>query len=335
MPISSGESIATVVARASRKPCGLTERPNAARVWRVIRRWAWVGLMPRFCSVSHKAGQGGPARPGGASCGRQWARYASRAGTSGAGKGRAIGTAGLGLRGRDLEPPAGAAPLELPAELEADEVGQPQRPVGETGDHQAVAVEPGPHARPQAGASLGLRHQPATQPHQLVGALQAAALVAHGLGHGRQPGQDALQPGPRLLGRQPAQDHRQALQRAPAPCRRRCAPAARRRRRRPPRVSPGPRPAGPGRAGPARPARPESGHRSCDAGAGCWAAAPPPARRRAAGRPWRGRLEPAQPVRRRPGRERQAAGRLAWQARRHARRRGRGGGVISSCSIAS
>ena len=47
MPISSGESTATVVARASRKPCGLTERPNAARVWRVIRRWAWVGLMPR------------------------------------------------------------------------------------------------------------------------------------------------------------------------------------------------------------------------------------------------------------------------------------------------
>ena len=32
MPMGSGESIVTVVAMASRKPCGLTERPNAAVV---------------------------------------------------------------------------------------------------------------------------------------------------------------------------------------------------------------------------------------------------------------------------------------------------------------
>jgi hypothetical protein len=67
---------------------------------------------------------------------------------SGAGKGRLIRRRVLVSRRRDLEPPAGAMALEIAAELEADEVGQPQRPVGETGDHQAVAVEPGPHARP-------------------------------------------------------------------------------------------------------------------------------------------------------------------------------------------
>jgi hypothetical protein len=38
--------------------------------------------------------------------------------------------AGLDLHGRDFEPPVIAAPLEMPAEFEANEVAQPQRPVG-------------------------------------------------------------------------------------------------------------------------------------------------------------------------------------------------------------
>jgi hypothetical protein len=45
-PICSGESIATVVARASQNPCELTDRPNAARVWRVILMGTWLALMP-------------------------------------------------------------------------------------------------------------------------------------------------------------------------------------------------------------------------------------------------------------------------------------------------
>ena len=110
MPICSGESTATVVAMASRNPCGLTEMPKAVRVYRVIRRWAWVELMPRFCFVNHKAGQG--VQPNRTS----WRD--TPLGPAPAGRGRAgRWLAGLGLRRRDLAIPAVASALEMPAEL--------------------------------------------------------------------------------------------------------------------------------------------------------------------------------------------------------------------------
>ena len=75
---------------------------------------------------------------------------------------RLVGHAGLHLVGREDDPPAAADFHEVPAELHHREVLEPDRAVGEQGDHEAVAVADGPAARRPVGGSIeaqGRRHR--------------------------------------------------------------------------------------------------------------------------------------------------------------------------------